>query len=74
MIPDHTDFHRELQCTGKIDVDIIDTYERYLSSLQRTTSMNNHSRFCRGFWFFKKCYNFGYGFSTYSYRMEEHIT
>ena len=25
-IPDHTDFHRDLRCTGKIDVAIIDTY------------------------------------------------
>lgn len=68
-IPEHTDFHRDLQCTGKIDVEIIDTYDRYLTTLKRTTSVNGQGGFCIGFWFFKTCYNFGFGYSAYSYQM-----
>ena len=62
-----TDFHRELKCTGSVDIDIIDTYDSYLEHLR--DSLDDTSILCSGFKLSDKCFSYGSAFIKYAYEV-----
>ena len=72
-MPEKTDWRRELRCSGDMEHEVIDSYEKYLHSRTRNIRVGVRGSFCVGFWIFKKCFSYDVGFSRDSHKYKRHI-